>query len=294
MADLVEIAERLASKGVVVVLEIKVWSGVIPAREEWGGSGIGVLHSGVLSGIKAAKSKILANLCSSSILADHGRFIPNHEIKAWAEEHDNLILAFDKVRSIVIGLRDKMVESARMSAVSLYKENWATATGEPPPPSAILHAAGIASSLVPSADVLRESFSVSRKVRSHSFLFPITDQRASFIGAGERRQEAWLTIDELVAGNVRTYRDQLEHSLPSSNNWTVRSVQRALSASISFIKTDLMPELGLSALAENVRTLLNGKAVESIDDQALALAVRSASDLAKKLSSVSDILGVIG
>ena len=296
MVNLVETAERLATMGIVVSLDVRCWDGMIPARTEWGGAKIRVMHDRSVSGLREAKNQLLDNLFSSSIAGDCGSFVPNAGISAWVNRHDQLMVAFEKVRDITLAGRDQMIESARSGAAALCREGWGMDHGgEQPPPSAVVYASGLAASLVPPADVLRESFVVMRRVRTHSFLSSLSDDRRfSFIGYGERNNSAWVVIDELVAGNAMRLKSGLESARPASNNWSPRYSKRAFDAAVEFVRTDLMPELGLSRAAQGIVALLEGVAENDIDGQALCSAIEPCMALAKRLSSVSGVLEAMG
>lgn len=293
MVNLTSMAARLASKGIVVSLDVRAWNGMLPARPEWGAQ-IRVIHDRSVTGLREAKNALLDNLYSASIPSDYGNFLPNNSILGWSEKHDQLIATFDLIRTIVLNDRNRMVESAKSMASILSRENWAFDHGdEPPPPSVILHSSSLAASLVPSADDLREMFYVVRLIRDHSFLFPISDARCSFVGDGERRHAAWITIDELVAGNARRLKSWLESAVPPSNKWTQRYSDRTLKAATEFLATDLMPELGLSQAVKSVEVLLDRVPIENIDGSGLSSAVESAIGLAGRLSSVSGVLEIL-
>lgn len=293
MQNLASVAEKTASKGVMVGIDIRTWNGILPSRQEWGGACIRSVGEETFSKIRKIRLDIIDDLESYSIPCFGGYFVPDAMIGEWASSYERLSTVFYDVVRAIAASRNDLVELSRITAANLCRESWNVMLGEQPPPSMVQHAANTASMLFPSSHELIEMFCVYRQMYEHPYSFMCSDRRFSSIDDGEKRNMAWRVVDELLAGNARKLFKKLDSALSSSNHWTARQSKSVRSAVVTFLRTDLAPSVGLSELSQNIMRLLDRTDIESVDYKATAAAVAKAANLANQLSSVSGFMGVL-
>ena len=92
-----------------------------------------------------------------------------------------------------------------------------------------------------------------------------------------------------MAGNVRKLIERLEYTLIKKDG-SQKRLDRAIETVISFKKTDLMPELGLSACTDELYNMINNKATSEINVKELLLIIANLINKAKDFSTVSSII----
>ena len=275
-------------------LDVRVWDCVVPPRQEWGSACIFAAGKDAMDRLRSDRRSVSEALDAFSIPCVAGAFVPLRSMRAWSDRHASAAASLEAAVSEIAREREGIVGLVRLAAANLHAEGWSMDHGDPPPPSGVQYAANLAASLVPSAADIRDSLRVVRAIGHHPYAYMSSDACRGVVGEAELRMAAWVVVDDLLAGKARRLKDWMETLVPSGNNWTARRSSRALGCLGVFIDTDLEPSVGLSELAEGVRRLLDGVAIEDIDASAVASAIVAATRRAEELSTVSGFLGAMG
>lgn len=292
MIDLVQLAGSLTAKGVVASVDVRIWDGYLPPKPEWGNVKI-CAFSGEMSKAFLEASEMFDNLLASySIPCCDGFFIPERSLSKWSEEHSKLEISFNKAKQSVMAASDIVKQSVRSlaaeRAVAAWKEK--NPDDQNPPPSFVMSASNLASSMVPRKEEFLESYGVSRRMSEHSFSFCARDKRAVCISKNEYNYMAWRVVDELVAGNVRRLDTTLRRAL---KKWVYagKKLEEIQEGVLAFSRTDIMPELGIAQAIGQLSSMIENKMAADINMSKVYAEAGRVADFTGGLTTVSEVLG---
>lgn len=292
MIDLAKLAESLASKGIIASVDVRIWDGYLPARPEWGNIRICAFSDEMSTTFLDATRMFDQLLSSHSIPCSDGCFVPSANIAQWSSEYAALEVSFNKAKQSTMLASDAIRQSVKSMAAESTVIAWRTKNPDDPtpPPSLVVCSSNLAASMIPRKEDFLDAYGVSRRACDHSFIFCLRDQRASFIGKSERSFMAWRVVDELVAGNIRRLDSKLRKSMKRGIG-VGRKLTLMQEGALTFSRTDLMPELGVSTAVDELLSLIRNKMAVDIDRSAVSAEVGKILDFTSDLMTVSGILG---
>jgi len=152
MIDIVEVANRIASSGFLVKVNIFMWSGSLPPNPVWGNRFICTMTEDSQRSVSFIKKQIQEALVCRSIQCGDERFLPKQMIPEWLKEHEETKSKLASVVDIMVNSFDILRDSARLAAASQAVKVWADkhpAEGKPPL-SVSSYASNLVDSLMPS------------------------------------------------------------------------------------------------------------------------------------------------
>jgi hypothetical protein len=293
MIDLIKTATELSAQGVIISVDVKMWNGKLPRRHEWGMLEVKLLPNQVVTAFSDVKNRITGNILQYSVPCYDGNFVPNRVLPELMLKHDKHCETFYKARSEIISHYDGFRDAARSAAYIKYVEVWRK--NHPlevmPPPSGGNYAANLAMSLVPTKENFYDLYKVERHVSPHSFCFMGSDSRCSFLENSEKKDMAWQVLDELLASNVRRLIACL--MLTKKTRLFGAKVRQVLDSCKLFVNTDMLPLNSLRSKVQELIEIADYKTTVQIDRKEFHRAIEDVINLAKKLSTVSDISEIL-
>lgn len=291
MLDLIKTASELSLMGTMVNLNVNMWSGILPRKQEWGDRQVKVLPEDLHTAFGDIKNKIIENLSSHSIPCEDGFFIPDFSFSDWITTHNEYAEMYYKARGMIMLYGDDLRESAKSVAAVTYTEAWKKRhpLEEFPPPSGKFQASTLAASMIPSREDFYDLYKIERRFNQHSFCFISSNFKNLPIEEGEKREMAWLVINDLVAKNAKRLADCLNNIVSNVKLHGNKSRYTFTCAKL-FLDTDIFP---YSCLRNKVQTLMDyirSKTFNEIDQKEFNLVFEEARAMANKFSSVSGIM----
>jgi hypothetical protein len=208
----------------------------------------------------------------------------------WLAIHNDYSERFYKARTLIISCCDELRESARSVAAIKQVEVWKKAHPSDtfPPPSSTAYASNLASSLMPDKESFYDLYKIVRWVNQHSFCFMSSNPRCSFIESGEKREIAWLVVNELVAENAK----KLASSLNATLNFKLagNKARTVFDSCKLFLDTDIFLKDCLRVKVQRLMNTVEAKTFDQIDQDEFNIAFEEAKLCAMRMSTVSGIM----